>query len=55
MLRILSSLVLAPIAIAVAYFGGIAFTAFWTAAALAVLALPGYLATGVPANVALQD
>jgi phosphatidate cytidylyltransferase len=37
MLRILSSLVLAPIAIAAAYFGGIAFVAFWTVAALAVL------------------
>jgi phosphatidate cytidylyltransferase len=37
MLRILSSLVLAPIAIAAAYFGGIAFIAFWAIAALAVL------------------
>jgi phosphatidate cytidylyltransferase len=36
-LRIASSLVLAPIAIAAAYFGGIAFLAFWAVAALAVL------------------
>jgi phosphatidate cytidylyltransferase len=37
LLRIVSSLVLAPIAIAAAYFGGIAFIAFWTIAAFAVL------------------
>jgi phosphatidate cytidylyltransferase len=37
MLRILSSLVLAPLAIAAAYFGGLPFIAFWTAAALLVL------------------
>jgi phosphatidate cytidylyltransferase len=37
MLRVLSSLVLAPLAIAVAYFGGIAFIVFWSAAALLVL------------------
>ncbi|MEA3025586.1 MAG: phosphatidate cytidylyltransferase [Alphaproteobacteria bacterium] len=37
MLRVVSSLVLAPIAIAAAYFGGIAFLAFWAIAALAVL------------------
>ena len=37
MLRIVSSLVLAPVAIAAAYFGGIAFIAFWAIAALAVL------------------
>ena len=37
LLRIVSSLVLAPIAIAAAYFGGIAFIAFWTVAAFAVL------------------
>jgi phosphatidate cytidylyltransferase len=36
-LRIVSSLVLAPLAIAAAYFGGIAFTVFWAIAALAVL------------------
>src|SRR5205085_10069949 len=36
-LRIVSSLVLAPLAIASAYFGGLAFLAFWTVAALAVL------------------
>lgn len=36
-LRVLSSLVLAPLAIAAAYFGGIAFLAFWAIAALAVL------------------
>jgi phosphatidate cytidylyltransferase len=36
-LRVVSSLVLAPLAIAAAYFGGIAFIAFWTLAALAVL------------------
>ncbi len=36
-LRIVSSLVLAPLAIAAAYFGGIAFIAFWAIAALAVL------------------
>lgn len=36
-LRILSSLVLAPVAIAAAYFGGAAFIVFWTLAALAVL------------------
>ena len=36
-LRVLSSLVLAPLAIAAAYFGGIAFIAFWAIAALAVL------------------
>lgn len=35
-LRIASSLVLAPIAIAATYFGGIVFSLFWTAAALAV-------------------
>jgi phosphatidate cytidylyltransferase len=37
MLRILSSLVLAPLAIAAAYFGGLVFFAFWAVAALAVL------------------
>jgi phosphatidate cytidylyltransferase len=37
MLRIVSSLVLAPLAIAAAYFGGFVFFAFWTVAALAVL------------------
>jgi phosphatidate cytidylyltransferase len=37
MLRVVSSLVLAPLAIAAAYFGGIAFIAFWAIAALAVL------------------
>jgi len=37
MLRIVSSLVLAPLAIAAAYFGGLVFFAFWTVAALAVL------------------
>jgi phosphatidate cytidylyltransferase len=37
MLRIGSSLVLAPVAIAAAYFGGLAFIAFWAIAALAVL------------------
>ncbi len=37
LLRIVSSLLLAPIAIAAAYFGGMAFMAFWALAALAVL------------------
>jgi phosphatidate cytidylyltransferase len=37
MLRIASSLVLAPLAIAAAYFGGLVFFAFWAVAALAVL------------------
>jgi phosphatidate cytidylyltransferase len=37
MLRIMSSLVLAPLAIAAAYFGGFVFFAFWVVAALAVL------------------
>jgi phosphatidate cytidylyltransferase len=37
LLRIVSSLLLAPIAIAAAYFGGIVFIAFWALAALAVL------------------
>ena len=37
MLRIVSSLVLAPLAIAAAYFGGVVFFAFWAVAALAVL------------------
>jgi phosphatidate cytidylyltransferase len=37
LLRIVSSLLLAPIAIAAAYFGGIVFMAFWALAALAVL------------------
>lgn len=37
MLRIVSSLVLAPLAIAAAYFGGLVFFAFWAVAALAVL------------------
>lgn len=36
-LRIVSSLVLAPVAIAAAYFGGLVFIAFWTAAAILVL------------------
>ncbi len=36
-LRIVSSLVLAPLAIAAAYFGGLVFAAFWAVAALAVL------------------
>jgi phosphatidate cytidylyltransferase len=36
-LRVVSSLVLAPVAIAAAYFGGPLFIAFWTIAALAVL------------------
>jgi phosphatidate cytidylyltransferase len=36
-LRVLSSAVLAPLAIAAAYFGGIAFIAFWGVAALVVL------------------
>ncbi len=35
-LRVVSSLVLAPLAIATAYFGGVAFILFWTAAALVV-------------------
>jgi len=35
-LRIVSSLVLAPVAIATAYFGGVVFIIFWTAAALVV-------------------
>src|SRR4051812_43401205 len=35
--RILSALVLAPIAIAAVYFGGWAFSVFWVIAALAVL------------------
>jgi phosphatidate cytidylyltransferase len=37
LLRIVSSLLLAPIAIAAAYFGGMIFMAFWALAALAVL------------------
>ena len=37
LLRIVSSLLLAPIAIAAAYFGGMVFMAFWALAALAVL------------------
>ena len=37
LLRIVSSLVLAPLAIAAAYFGGLVFFAFWAVAALAVL------------------
>jgi phosphatidate cytidylyltransferase len=37
MLRIGSSLVLAPLALAAAYFGGLVFLAFWAVAALAVL------------------
>ncbi len=37
MLRIVSSLVLAPVAIAAAYFGGYVFTAFWAIAAVLVL------------------
>ena len=37
MLRIASSVVLAPIAITAAYFGGFAFLAFWAIAVLAVL------------------
>ena len=36
-LRVVSSLVLAPLAIAAAYFGGLAFVAFWAVAALGVL------------------
>lgn len=36
-LRILSSLVLAPVAVGAAYWGGLAFAAFWTAAAFCVL------------------
>ncbi len=36
-LRIVSSLVLAPMAIGTAYFGGVAFLVFWSAAALVVL------------------
>ena len=36
-LRIVSSLVMAPLAIAAAYFGGLAFIVFWAIAALAVL------------------
>jgi phosphatidate cytidylyltransferase len=35
-LRIVSAVVLAPVAIGAAYFGGIAFAVFWAAAALAV-------------------
>ena len=35
-LRVVSSLVLAPLAIVTAYFGGVVFTLFWTAAALVV-------------------
>lgn len=37
MLRILSSVVLAPLAVAVAYVGGLAFLLFWTVAAAIVL------------------
>ena len=36
-LRIVSSLVLAPVALAAAYFGGLVFIAFWTVAAILVL------------------
>ena len=36
-LRVLSSLVLAPLAVAAAYFGGLAFVAFWSLAAIGVL------------------
>jgi phosphatidate cytidylyltransferase len=36
-LRVVSSLVLAPLAIAAAYFGGNVFIAFWALAAIAVL------------------
>lgn len=36
-LRVVSSLVLAPVAIAAAYFGGIVFVLFWTVAALCVI------------------
>jgi phosphatidate cytidylyltransferase len=36
-LRVLSSAILAPLAIAAAYFGGVAFIAFWGAAAFVVL------------------
>lgn len=37
MLRVVSSLVLAPLAVGAAYFGGALFAAFWTVAALIVL------------------
>jgi phosphatidate cytidylyltransferase len=37
LLRVVSSLVLAPVAIAVAYFGGIPFALFWTIASVGVL------------------
>jgi len=37
MLRVVSSLVLAPLAIGAAYFGGLVFAGFWVAAALVVL------------------
>jgi phosphatidate cytidylyltransferase len=37
MLRLVSSLVLAPLAVAAAYAGGLVFLAFWTIAALIVL------------------
>jgi phosphatidate cytidylyltransferase len=37
MLRIISSLVLAPLAVAAAYFGGLVFFVFWAVAAFAVL------------------
>jgi phosphatidate cytidylyltransferase len=56
-LRVISSAVLAPIAIGIAYFGGWVFAAFWTAAAVAVwwewtklvhpAGHPGVLVTGV--------
>src|SRR6186997_1538962 len=57
LLRVISSAVLAPIAIGIAYFGGWVFAAFWTAAAVAVwwewtklvhpAGHPGVLVTGV--------
>ena len=37
MIRIASSLVLAPLAIGAAYFGGLVFVAFWMVAAICVL------------------
>jgi phosphatidate cytidylyltransferase len=50
-LRIVSSLVLAPLAIAAAYFGGLVFAAFWAVAAIALIALGCFGAAALAANV----
>jgi putative ABC transport system permease protein len=53
--RALANVINYPVVYSVAYLSAILSLAIVTAAALVIIAIPGYLATGVPPAVALQD